>query len=135
VGTLIDTSILIAIERGDLSLANISARADQTAAISVITASELMHGVERATSPLRRASRARFVEGVLTLFPPISIDLEIARVHARITAELALQGAPIGAHDAWIAATALTLDYSVSTHNVREFDRIPELEVRTVSAN
>lgn len=49
-GALIDTSVFIAIERGQLALEAIAGR-DEEMAISVVTASELLHGVERANTP------------------------------------------------------------------------------------
>jgi predicted nucleic acid-binding protein len=47
--TLIDSSVLIAAERGQLSFDDIAARySDEDVAISAVTASELLHGVYRA---------------------------------------------------------------------------------------
>jgi predicted nucleic acid-binding protein len=43
---------------------------DEEAGIAAITASELLHGVHRAT-PEHRARREAFVEAVLTAFPPL----------------------------------------------------------------
>ena len=128
-GTLIDTSIFIAIERGQLSFDEILTKADTEVALSVITASELWHGVERANPPLRRAKRENFVNLVLELVPIVAIGLEIARVHARVNAQLAALGTPVGTHDAWIAATALQRGDRVATRNVREFERIEGLGV------
>jgi predicted nucleic acid-binding protein len=54
----------------------------------------------------------------------------VAEMHARIWAELAASGQRIGAHDFMIAATALVYQYTLLTDNVREFSRIPGLEVR-----
>jgi len=54
-GTLIDSSVLIAAERGRLQFDEITARYSQEdVAISAVTASELLHGVHRA----RTASNA-----------------------------------------------------------------------------
>lgn len=126
---MIDTSIFIAIERGQLSFDDVLTRADTDVALSVITASELWHGVERASPPLRRAKRENFVNLVLELVPTVAIGLEIARVHARVSAQLAGLGTPIGTHDAWIAATALWRGDRVATRNVREFERVEGLDV------
>ena len=59
-GTLIDTSVFIAIERGQLALETVASHPGSMA-ISAVTASELLHGVERAAA-LRRDKRQRFVE-------------------------------------------------------------------------
>ena len=58
-----------------------------------------------------------------------SFDLEIARLHARLAADLAAKGTPVGAHDLIIAATALSLDYRVATRDKRSFPKIPGLDV------
>jgi predicted nucleic acid-binding protein len=43
---------------------------------------------------------------------------------ARIWASLAKKGLTVGAHDLIIAATAISLDYSVITANRRDFEKI-----------
>jgi len=53
---LIDSSVLIAAERGQLNLDDIAAEED--VAISAVTASELLHGVHPAQTPVQR-HRAR----------------------------------------------------------------------------
>lgn len=96
--------------------------------ISVITVSELLHGVHRATGA-RRARRHASVEVLLAALPAVPITLPISRVHAELTAGLAGRGAAIGPHDAWIAATALAHGLPLMTGNGAEFRRVPGLEV------
>jgi predicted nucleic acid-binding protein len=129
-GTLIDTSVFVAFERGELAGDTWPSGEEEEVALSVVTASELLHGVERGAPSLRRAKREAYVNRILSLLPIIPIDLEIARIHARLTADLAVKKLPIGAHDAWIAATALVLGYSVATRNLREFERVDGLRVQ-----
>ncbi len=129
-GVLIDASILIAGERQALDLAPILAgREDEDMFLSVVTASELLHGVHRAARAHVRARRSAFVEAVLGQFSLLPIDVPIARAHARLWAHLAAAGTPIGAHDMWLAATCQAHDLSLATGNVREFRRIPGLKV------
>lgn len=129
-GFLIDSSVLIALERERLTLEGMrSALSDQDFALSAITASELLHGVHRASEPAIRAQRSRFVEHLLGGMPVIPFGLDAARIHALLWATLQSQGQMIGAHDLLIAATALAIDFGVVTLNVREFQRIPELTV------
>jgi predicted nucleic acid-binding protein len=128
-GSLIDSSIFVAIERGRADLeGKLSALADEVL-LSAITASEILHGVHRATSALRRAKREATVEATLAAFPVLPFDLECARHHARVAADLAAQGASVGDHDLLIAATALAYRHRVVTLDVRSFPRIPGLEV------
>ncbi len=124
---LIDTSVLVDAERHGLSVdRGLDA---ETATISVVTASELLHGVRRASGEGVRARRAAFVEGVLAALEPLPVTLPVARAHARIWAELEQGGKMIGAHDMWIAATAVSHGLDVLTSNVAEFERVPGLTV------
>jgi tRNA(fMet)-specific endonuclease VapC len=95
--------------------------------MAAITASELLHGVHRAT-PKHRTQRGAFVESLLVAFPPLSFDLLCARTHARIWADLAVSGSDIGAHDRLVAATAIAKGWRVATANVRHFQRVPGLQ-------
>ena len=71
-----------------------------------------------------------FVESALERIQILPLDLQIARTHALLFEQLSRTGQMIGAHDLLIAATALTYGYDVMTHNVRDFDRVPGLDVR-----
>jgi tRNA(fMet)-specific endonuclease VapC len=127
VAVLIDTSVLVSAERRGRALDQ--AIGDRDRAISVITASELLHGVHRARTSATRARRAAFVEHVISAIEPLPVTTAIARAHAEIWAELESSGNPIGAHDLWIAATALSHGMDVATANARDFERVPGLSV------
>lgn len=127
---LIDSSIMIAYERGQLDLpAQVATREAEEIYLSVISASELLHGVQRATDPAVRARRLAFVEATLARLPALEIDLNVARAHAALWSNLAQQGAIIGVHDSWIAATCIALNLTLVTANVREFNCVPGLRV------
>ena len=129
-GILIDTSVLIAQERSQADLdTSIREARDETAYLSVITASELLHGIWRAVDAGVRARRTAFVEALLTEFPVIGIDLAVARIHAQIWAERKATGKIVGANDLWLAATCIAHGFRLATRNVREFEYIPALQV------
>ena len=131
---LIDSSALISLERRGLaSEALATVVPAEPAAIASITASELLAGVLRAAPSERRRRREAFVETVLARLPVLPFDLPVARVHARLSAELAAAGQPIGPNDLLIAATALAYDYPVLTENPRDFERVPGLVVHQPS--
>jgi tRNA(fMet)-specific endonuclease VapC len=144
VGTLLDTTVFIDLERAVRRLPPASAMAevsgrlagqlgpDEEVGIAAITASELLHGVHRAT-PQHRARREAFVEAVIAAFPPLPFELLAARAHARIWAELAAAGQDTGAHDRIVAATAIAAGWRIGTANLRHFDRIAGLDVLTIS--
>jgi tRNA(fMet)-specific endonuclease VapC len=128
---LIDTSVLISMERRGMRPEDIEQIAPpQVAAISSITASELLVGVHRSTPEGRKLRRSAFVERVLDTIALLPMDLQVARTHARIAANLSSTGQPIGDHDLIIAATALANGYDILTDNPRDFDRVPGLTVR-----
>jgi predicted nucleic acid-binding protein len=130
---LIDTSVLIDVERGRLSLAALASHdPDEDVAISVVTASELLHGVHRVRGGARAARAEAFVEGLLARVPVLPFDMTEARAHARLSADLQARGIAVGAHDLLIAATAVANDYRIVTRDLRSFTKIAELEVMRV---
>jgi tRNA(fMet)-specific endonuclease VapC len=130
VGVLIDTDLLIDLEKGN-ALESLLGEEDRS--ISVITVSELVHGVLRAQGAIR-VRRQAFVEHVLAGLQAIPVTAPVARIHADIWAGLADRGEPIGAHDLWIAATAIAHGLAIATRNSAHFERIPGLRVITTGA-
>jgi tRNA(fMet)-specific endonuclease VapC len=125
---LIDTDMLVDLERGVVNPEVENAIGDEERAISVITVSELLHGVHRA-SGAQRTRRNAFVEHLLGGMRAIEITEQVARVHADVWAQLAAKGQLIGALDLWIAATALAHGLSIATGNQSEYQRVPGLRV------
>lgn len=131
-GVLIDASVLIGFERDRAAIEQrLAGREDEEFFLSVITASELLHGVHRAKTAAIRARRSAFVEAVLSRFPLLSVDLPTARAHARLWAELASSGKMIGPHDLWIAAACVAHGLTLVTCNRREFQRLPGLAIES----
>jgi len=125
---LIDTAPLVALERGGARSYLDAAVGEEHRAISVISASELLHGVHRANAD-RAVSRRAFVEHILAVMDPIPITTAIARVHADLWATVEAAGTPVGAHDLWIAATALVHNLGLVTSNIRDFARVRGLRI------
>lgn len=135
-GVLIDASVLIEYERGRVDLEpHLSGREQEEFFLSVITASELLHGVHRAKDTGVRARRSAFVEGVLERCPMLPVDLNVSRAHARLWAGLKAEGRLIGPHDLWLAATCLAYGLAMATGNVGEFERVPGLVVESWTAD
>lgn len=129
-GWLIDTSVLVDAERGGGALGRVPE--DEEHAISVVTASELLHGVHRAVDGARRTQCRAFVEHILADLEMLPATVEVARIHADLWAQLEASGEVIGSHDLWIAATALAHGMRIATTNAREFGRVPGLDVLSV---
>jgi len=128
-GIVVDIGVFILWERRGHSVESRLLQLDRPGFIALTSASELLVGVHRADTVMRRNARSHFVEALLRQFPILGIDLSVARIHAALAAELTKKGTTIGYHDLWIAATALSLGYAVMTTNAREFSRIQNLEV------
>ena len=133
-GIICDTSLLIAAEKKRFDLASFFlAHPDEEFWVATVTASELLHGVERATDAKRRTERKNFVEGVLKQLAVEPFQLDEARQHARLWALLESKGTMIGRHDLLIAATALSLGHTLATLNQNEFRRVPGLKLVEVN--
>ena len=133
-GVILDTSVLISLEKARSSIDQfILGREAEPFGISVVSVSELLHGVHRADSEARRVRRESYVERIIELFPVYPFDLAVGRIYARIWANLARKHLSVGAHDLIIAATAIALGFSVATFNLRDFERIEGLTVERLS--
>lgn len=129
-GVIFDPSEIIAIERNRQDAETlIAGRENELFGISVISVAELLHGVERADTAARKIKRQAFVEKVIEIFPVFPFDTTTARIYAKLWATVSGKGMSVGAHDLMIAATAIALDYTVVTANMRDFGRIDGLKV------
>lgn len=127
---VIDSSVLVAAERGQLDLTRVAQAEAAEVCIAAITASELLHGVHRLQGAVQRARVHAAVELLLTRVPAVAFDLDVARVHAMLSAELRAKGTAVGAHDLMIAATAVHLGAAIATRDLRSFPKIRGLDVR-----
>jgi predicted nucleic acid-binding protein len=87
-GTLIDSSVFIAAERGHRPTGTMLALTDLAGGeylIAAITASELLHGIYRAKTEQQRLARTADVENILSTVLVIPFDLAVARLHAQLT--------------------------------------------------
>ena len=127
-GLVIDTDVWILAERrrATVDLGRYAEHGD--AYLSAVSASELLVGVHRAVDPGVRAKRLAYVEGLLSALPILSIDLETARVHASLVAQVP-KHETVGAHDALIAATALRYGCAVLTNNGKDFKKLSGVTV------
>lgn len=127
---LLDTSVLIAVERGASNLDRLIADDDEPA-VAAITVAELGVGVAIATGR-RRTRRQAFLDELVRAIPVIGYDLGTARAHAALLTSVRKSGRPRGAHDLIIAATALATGRTVVTADRAGFDRLPGIAVRSL---
>ncbi len=94
--------------------------------ISLVTYGELYNGAlksRESEAALMNLQRLADRLPVQAMFP------EVAMHYGRIRRELESQGACIGGNDLWIAAHARAMGLILVTNNVREFARVPDLQV------
>lgn len=133
-GVILDTSVLIEAERQEFVIDKLTEnRDDEVFGLSVISISELLHGVHRADSTKRRLKRSAYVERIIALFPIYVFDMSVARIYAELWSDLSKKGVQIGAHDLIIGSTALSLGFSVATFNTRHFERVEGLKLEVLT--
>ena len=98
---------------------------EATICTSVVVACELRFGAQRKGSTALIERVTRLLERI-TILP---FDDPADQHYADIRCHLERAGTPIGAHDLFIAAHARSRDLILVTHNLREFERVPELKV------
>lgn len=100
--------------------------AEGTLGMSVITWGELQFGAAKSRHPV---VAQRNLNALAEAVPPLALSLGVAQRYGELRATLERQGTPIGANDLWIAAHALAEDCTLVTNNLREFKRVPKLQV------
>jgi toxin FitB len=93
--------------------------------LSVVSLAELRYGIERMAAGSRRERLDEWLRDELPLrFEGrlLSIDAIVADGWGRVVARSEVAGRPIGAMDAWIAATAEAYDMSLVTRNTSDFE-------------
>lgn len=94
--------------------------------ISVITVAELQYGVQKSRRP---AQNQRALTQFLLPLTVVEFDYQATLRYGQIRAELEAAGTPIGPLDTLIAAHALSLDVTLVTNDIKEFERVPDLKV------
>jgi tRNA(fMet)-specific endonuclease VapC len=130
---IVDTGVLVALERGIASPDEVLPDAADIA-IASITASELLVGVTLADDG-RKGARRTTVDAVLAAFDVLAFDLETARHHAALMAHAHRSGRPRGAHDLQIAATARATSRVILTTDEHAFEDLPGVSYRLVSSS
>jgi tRNA(fMet)-specific endonuclease VapC len=129
---ILDTGVLIAVERGKLTIDSVVDE-DDDVAIAATTVAELMVGVELAAED-HRQRRQDLVDDLLSVMPIEQYGHGTARVHARLLAHVKRAGKPRGAHDLIIAATAVATGRSVLTSDTAaDWTELPEVTAVSVA--
>jgi|SRR6056297_339792 len=123
---LVDTNICSAYLKGDRGVWSKFMQYSGGLAISVITAGELWTWVSRnATSERSKKAVSEFID----LMDVVEIDLHVALKFGSLRGEFLDVGRSLPDMDALIASTALQHDLTLVTHNVSDFEAIPDLRI------
>ncbi len=125
---LLDTNICIYVQRRRPSsvLERFAKIRPGEAVISAVTWGELRYGAEKSQ---KTDAVLRVLDEFVTLVPVLPLSPECGAVYGAVRADLERKGLPIGNNDLWLAAHALAAGLTLVTNNMREFVRIPGLNV------
>jgi tRNA(fMet)-specific endonuclease VapC len=122
---LLDTNICIyVIKRRPQELLDSFNRNAGLMAISAVTFSELLHGVEKSAAPSRNLAAVEDFCSRLDLLP---YGPKASLHYGQIRASLERSGTPIGVNDLHIAAHARSEGLTLVSNNLREFQRVDGL--------
>ena len=124
---LLDTSIVIyVLKRRPIEVLDVFNANASRMAISAITLAELLHGVEKSSQPTQNLAA---VEDFCSRLDILPYTVKAAQHYGSIRAELERSGQSIGVNDLHIAAHARSEGLILVTNNMREFLRVPALQV------
>ncbi|WP_367132538.1 PIN domain-containing protein [Saccharothrix sp. HUAS TT1] len=128
---ILDTGVLVAGARGVLDPAAISDEDD--VAVPAVAVAEYLTGVLLDGDQSRGAAQRAFLDDVLATVPVEDYTPTVAEHHAELMAHVRRSGAPRGAHDVIIAATARATNRTLVTTDERaRFGELPDVRVRLV---
>jgi tRNA(fMet)-specific endonuclease VapC len=124
----LDTNICIALIRQQTTalVQRITSHAPGDVGVSSITLAELAHGVEKSA---RAEQNRSALEQFLLPLELADFDQKAAFACGTIRAQLEGDDQTIGSMDLLIAAHAISLETTLVTNNVREFQRVTRLNV------
>ena len=125
---MLDTNICIYAMRNkpEQVLQRLKKELNSGVCISSITLAELEYGMKHSSNPVKNE------QALLRFLVPLSVlpfGTTAASEYGEILTYLQSIGTPIGSLDMLIAAHARSEDMILVTNNVREFERVPDLDV------
>jgi tRNA(fMet)-specific endonuclease VapC len=124
---LLDTNIVIyIIKRRPIEVLNTFNQHAAHMAISSITLAELIHGAEKSSKPVQNFA---VVEDFCSRLEVLPYGAKAALHYGSIRTALERVGRPIGINDIHIAAHARSEGLILVTNNLREFERVPAIQL------
>ncbi|BAY24229.1 hypothetical protein NIES2100_40230 [Calothrix sp. NIES-2100] len=127
-GYLLDTCVISDFVKGEeLTIKRLKSSTPSDIFMSSLTVMEVKYGL--AINPQRAIKIQPLIETLLSTITIVSFGVAEAEQAAKIRSILKTAGTPIGAYDVLIASTALTHNHILVTSNIREFQRVPSLQI------
>ena len=124
---LLDTNIVIyTMKRRPIDVLDVFNKNADRMAISAITLSELFYGAEKSSKVSENLS---VIEDFCSRLEVLPYGPKASQHYGAIRAILATAGQPIGVNDVHIAAHARSEGLILVTNNVKEFIRVPALQI------
>ena len=94
--------------------------------MSLVTYGELEFGALKSNNSSKALG---ILQELKNYIPVLSADESVVEHYANIRADLAAKGTPIGNNDLWIAAHARALGHILVSNNIKEFERVENLQL------
>lgn len=94
--------------------------------LCAVTLFEIEFGIAKSSNPLALRT---FLAEIQKRHPLADFNALAAQQAGQLRAQLQAQGHPIGPYDLLIASIALAHNLTLVTRNVKEFERVPALQV------
>lgn len=124
---LIDTDIIICSIKGNPKVRQrIAEKETIPKAISIITYGELLYGAKKSSQAEKNSA---IIYRLAEIFPIVGISRSVIEAFADVKVALERKGEKISDMDLLIASTALSLNYTLVSNNVRHYERIRGLKL------
>lgn len=124
---LLDTdTIIYALKGVPAVVENMHLHSADPKAISVITYGELVYGAEKSQQTEKNLAR---VHRLREIFPVIEISCSVMDSFGSLKADLSRKGELVDDFELIIAATAITIGYSVVSNNEKHFAKLPDVSL------
>ena len=124
---LLDTDTLIFFLKGqDRVVENFKVSCGEPKAFSVISYGELLYGAHKSARVQENLAK---VYRLAEIYPVIEISRAVMDCFGGMKSELSRDGISVDDFYLLIGCTALTMNYTVVTNNVKHFSRIPGVRI------
>jgi tRNA(fMet)-specific endonuclease VapC len=121
---LLDTNIISALLKGDVSIAD---KIDNSAKVylSAIIVGELFYGAQYS---IQIEKNIKNIDRLISRYEVLNIDAETSAIYGKVKSVLRKNGTPIPENDIWIAATAIQHKLDLTTRD-KHFEQVKELNL------